>query len=91
MYRFQGVPGHSTGHALLSKSARPSMIPDRYVVVILCFLCTLIMYVERVGFSISYTAMARRDGIDETQKGFIMSCFFYGYALTQVRKKLLKT
>ena len=51
----------------------------------LCFTATLIMYLERVGFSIAYTSMASAAGVDEKGKGFIMSCFFYGYGMTQVR------
>lgn len=85
-YRFQGVPGHSAGHSVLSATAKKPFFPYRYIIVLLCFLCTLIMYVERVGFSIAYTELASQAAVDESKKGFIMSVFFWGYGITQVCK-----
>lgn len=59
-------------------------IPKRYVIVILTFICTSVCYIERVGFSIAYTAAADAAGIDQSSKGMILSTFYYGYACSQI-------
>ncbi len=59
-------------------------IPQRYVTVLLTFVCTCVCYIERVGFSVAYTAAANNDGVGEAIKGHILSTFFYGYAISQV-------
>lgn len=56
----------------------------RHRIVLTCFLATLIAYVERTGFSISYTLLARAGGVDEAVKGTIMSAFYWGYGVSQV-------
>lgn len=58
--------------------------PKRYLIVILTFISTFICYVERVGFSIAYTAAADAAGINQSIKGTILSTFYYGYACSQV-------
>ncbi|KAJ4977223.1 hypothetical protein NE237_002329 [Protea cynaroides] len=58
--------------------------PKRYVIVILTFICTFVCYVERVGFSIAYTAAADAAGVNQSSKGTILSTFYYGYACSQV-------
>lgn len=57
----------------------------RHRIVLTCFLATLIAYVERTGFSISYTLLAKTAGVDEAVKGTIMSAFYWGYGVSQVR------
>lgn len=57
----------------------------RHRIVAATFLATFVMYVERVGFSIAFTAMARDAGLDESTKGTVLSAFYWGYALSQVR------
>eukprot|EP00803_Ostreobium_quekettii_P004842 evm.model.scf_728EXC.7 EVM.evm.TU.scf_728EXC.7 scf_728EXC:40676-43413(-) len=42
------------------------------------------MYVERQGFSIAFTAMARSAAIDEGVKGSVFSDFYWGYGLSQI-------
>eukprot|EP00271_Cylindrocystis_brebissonii_P011117 TRINITY_DN2787_c0_g1_i1.p1 TRINITY_DN2787_c0_g1~~TRINITY_DN2787_c0_g1_i1.p1 ORF type:complete len:488 (+),score=16.49 TRINITY_DN2787_c0_g1_i1:403-1866(+) len=59
-------------------------IPQRYIMVLLTFLATCVCYVERVGFSIAYTATATRSGTDQATKGWVLSAFYYGYASSQV-------
>ena len=56
----------------------------RHLVVLACFLATLSAYVERVGFSIAYTAMAKIDKVDEATKGTVLSAFYWGYGVSQV-------
>lgn len=41
-------------------------------------------YIERVGFSIAYTAAADAAGVNQSSKGVILSTFYYGYACSQV-------
>lgn len=50
------------------------------------FLATFTAYVERVGFSIAFTDLAKEAGVDESVKGAVLSAFYWGYALSQVRK-----
>lgn len=59
-------------------------LPRRYLIVILMFICTCVCYVERVGFSIAYTAAADAAGVNQLSKGLILSTFYYGYACSQV-------
>ncbi|KAJ9508889.1 hypothetical protein QJQ45_028212 [Haematococcus lacustris] len=60
-------------------------LEPRFQIVIACFLATFAAYVERVGFSISFTAMAKEANLDETVKGTVLSAFYWGYALSQAR------
>lgn len=58
--------------------------PKRYVIVFLTFICTCVCYIERVGFSIAYTAAADAAGVNQSSKGMVLSTFYYGYACSQV-------
>ncbi|XP_024391805.1 probable anion transporter 5 [Physcomitrium patens] len=72
-------------HASVSPSLGSQVrIPQRYITVLLTFVCTCVCYIERVGFSVAYTAAANEAGVGEAVKGQILSTFFYGYALSQV-------
>lgn len=57
----------------------------RHRIVLACFLATFTAYVERVGFSIAFTAMAKQAGLSEALKGTVLSAFFWGYAVSQAR------
>lgn len=61
-----GAVRHCRGHrhAANAPSARRRFlhIEPRYQVVLACFLATLTAYVERVGFSIAWTAMCSKVG-----------------------------
>lgn len=59
-------------------------IPQRHITVLLTFVCTCVCYIERVGYSVAYTAAANEAGVGEALKGQVLSVFFYGYALSQV-------
>jgi sugar phosphate permease len=63
---------------------RPYRLEPRYQIVAACFLATFTAYVERVGFSIAFTEMAKAAGKDESVKGTVLSAFFWGYAVSQV-------
>jgi sugar phosphate permease len=56
----------------------------RYQIVLACFFATFTAYVERVGFSIAFTAMAKESAVDEAVKGTVLSAFYWGYGVSQV-------
>lgn len=60
------------------------VLEARHIIVLACFLATLSAYVERVGFSIAYTAMAKAEKVDESTKGTVLSAFYWGYGVAQV-------
>ena len=66
------------------KQRKPFRWEPRYQIVLACFLATLTAYVERTGFSIAYTAMAKDSAVDEALKGTILSAFYWGYGLSQI-------
>ncbi len=60
----------------------------RHQITLLCFLATFTAYVERVGFSIAYTAMAKKVNVSESTKGTVLSAFYWGYGVSQVNPSL---
>lgn len=70
-----------------ANSARAPIRPAqrKSIIVATCFLATFLAYVERTGFSVAFTAAARDQNLDEAVKGTVLSSFFWGYALSQVR------
>ncbi|KAI1705687.1 major facilitator superfamily domain-containing protein [Ditylenchus destructor] len=48
------------------------------------FMGTCTLYASRVALPICATVMAQEYGWNKTDSGTIMSCFFWGYAITQV-------
>lgn len=59
-------------------------LEPRHHIVFACFLATFTAYVERVGFSIALTAMAKQSQVDEAVKGTVLSAFYWGYGVSQV-------
>lgn len=57
----------------------------KVAIVLCCFLATFSAYVERVGFSIAFTAMSKQSQLDEHVKGNVLSAFYWGYGVSQVR------
>ena len=53
-------------------------------IVFACFLATFIAYVERVGFSIAFTAISQKADINKAALGGVLSAFYWGYGLSQV-------
>lgn len=73
-----------------TKTDRPqrTQFDRRHAVTLACFLATLSAYVERVGFSIAYTTMAKVAKVDEATKGTVLSAFYWGYGVSQVNVKM---
>ncbi|KAK9806410.1 hypothetical protein WJX73_003076 [Symbiochloris irregularis] len=63
---------------------RKSGLDARHQIVFACFLATMVMYMERVGFSIAFTEMAKTAGLDAATTGTILSSFYWGYGLSQI-------
>jgi sugar phosphate permease len=63
----------------------------RHQITLLWFMATFIAYVERVGFSIAYTAMAKRANVSESVKGTVLSAFYWGYGVSQVAQTALQS
>ncbi len=77
---------HGTDSPLVGLPQRKRwQLQPRYQIVMVMFFATLAMYVERVGFSIAFTAMAKDASLDESVKGTVLSAFYWGYAVSQVR------
>lgn len=57
---------------------------DYHVVTGCIFLCTLVCYIERQGYSIAFTEIANEADLSESSKGRVLSSFFIGYAGMQL-------
>ncbi|KAK9840734.1 hypothetical protein WJX81_001117 [Elliptochloris bilobata] len=79
-------PGLAQRHSPHRRKARRAWwhLQARHRIIAVCFLATFTAYVERVGFSIAFTAMAKQAGVSEAVKGTVLSAFFWGYAMSQV-------
>jgi hypothetical protein len=65
-------------------SGLPAFGARQTTVFAMCFLVTLLAYVDRVGFSVAFTKLSAAAGQDQTAKGAILSSFYYGYATSQI-------
>lgn len=63
---------------------RPPMIPERYVMVLLCAICCFINYADRVNMSVAIIALGDEYGYNKKERGIIMSSFFLGYLPMQL-------
>lgn len=62
-------------------------VTPKVLIVACCFLATFSAYVERVGFSIAFTAMSKQAHLDEHIKGNVLSAFYWGYGVSQVSQE----
>lgn len=58
-------------------------MPKRYVLVVATFLLSLLLYIDRVCISTAKEPIMADLGITDTQFGWILSAFAFGYALVQ--------
>lgn len=42
---------------------------------------------ERMAFSIAFTTIAEENGLTETEKGFAMASYYFGFTVSQVKDK----
>jgi len=59
-------------------------IPERFLVVFLCFLSFVICNMDRVNVSVAILPMSKEFGWSQSTVGVIQSSFFWGYLVTQV-------
>lgn len=62
----------------------PFKIPERFRVVLLCFISFVICNCDRINISVAILPMAKYYGWSQTTVGIIQSAFFWGYVLTQI-------
>lgn len=58
--------------------------PQRYTLVGLFFLSTVLCYIDRVNISVAIIPMARDRGFDAATQGMVLSAFFWGYLVSQL-------
>lgn len=68
----------------LSRAINPTLWPERFRVVFLCFLSFVICNCDRINISVAILPMAKYYGWSQTTVGIIQSAFFWGYVLTQI-------
>jgi len=59
-------------------------IPERFLVVFLCFLSFVICNMDRVNVSVAILPMSKEFGWSQSTVGVIQSSFFWGYLVTQI-------
>lgn len=59
-------------------------MPQRYKIVGLCFLASVICYLDRVNISVAVIPMQEQFGWSDSMKGLVLSSFFFGYMIMQV-------
>lgn len=59
-------------------------IPRRYIMVLLCFLATIVCYWLRTNMSMAIIPMQAHFGWSSSTKGVILSSFFWGYICLQL-------
>ena len=57
---------------------------QRYSVVALSFFAVFVCYIDRVNISVAIIPMAEEFGWDAVMQGYILSCFYFGYLVTQI-------
>ncbi|CAM9181321.1 unnamed protein product, partial [Pylaiella littoralis] len=57
---------------------------NHQTVTVLIFLCTLVSFFERMGFSIALTCIAKDRALTETAKGLALSSYFTGFTASQI-------
>ena len=71
------------------QTARTTLIPRRYMLVVGTFLLSVLLYVDRVAISAAESNIRADLGLTETQMGWVLSIFALGYALFQTPAGIL--
>ena len=56
---------------------------ERYSLVLLAFFAVFVCYIDRVNISVAIIPMAEQYGWGSGTQGIILSCFYFGYMVTQ--------
>eukprot|EP00892_Ulva_mutabilis_P007554 jgi/Ulvmu1/5170/UM021_0187.1 len=75
-----GVVGQVTG----PETAQSQGFPQRFTIILLCFVAFMLCNMDRVNMSIAILPMQREFGWNSQTLGIVQSSFFWGYLLTQV-------
>ncbi|MBI1733521.1 MAG: ACS family MFS transporter [Gammaproteobacteria bacterium] len=59
-------------------------MPQRHKIVGLCFLASVICYLDRVNISVAVIPMQQQFGWSDSMKGLVLSSFFAGYMIMQI-------
>ena len=70
-------------HESISVRRAETLIPSRYLLVVLTFLLSLLLYIDRVCISAATDSIRPDLGLSEKQIGWVLSSFALGYALFQ--------
>ena len=62
----------------------PLLGSRRCVALLMCWLANIVCYVDRVNISVAIITMSKELQWSDSQQGFVLSSFFYGYILTQI-------
>lgn len=63
--------------------------PKRYLLVLMTFLLSVLLYIDRICISAAKEPVAETLGFSDTQMGWVMSAFALGYALFQTPSGIL--
>lgn len=71
-------------HSSTIKGRIVPFLPDRYLMVFLCALCTCINYADRVNMSVTIISMSVTYSFTLKQQSMVLSSFFLGYIPMQI-------
>ena len=57
-------------------------IPVRFQLILMCFLAVFICYIDRVNISVTIIEMVKEFGLNEKQKGLVLSSVYIGYVIS---------
>lgn len=82
-------PARGTGSGLTGAAARLLGVRERHILVLLCAVCALLNYGDRVNVSVAIIAIGEQYGLDTDAQGLVLSAFFWGYIPSQLLAALL--
>lgn len=61
---------------------RSMKLPARFQLIIMCFFAVVICYMDRVNISVTILEMVKEFGLNEKQKGWVLSSVYLGYVIS---------
>eukprot|EP00171_Calliarthron_tuberculosum_P018030 IDg18030t1 len=80
------VPLTDMGESAHTRRCQPA---ERHIMVLLCALCGLLNYADRVNMSVCIISIGAHYKYTVSEQGFIQSAFFWGYVPSQFAAALL--